>query len=83
MASEVSALTVYVNNGGRLSDSLSFSAVASGTGMTIGPARWVFAWSVGAWIVIFVLGCVLITRAHSTKRQRAAPNAAVPATGSA
>jgi hypothetical protein len=70
MAGEVSALASYVNNGGRLSDSLSFSAVSGGSGMTIAPARWVFASSAGAWMVIFVIGCVLIAKAHSTKRPR-------------
>jgi len=81
MASDVSALTAYVNNGGRLTDSMGFSAMAGATGATIAPASWVFAWSAGAWAVIFVIGCVLIAKAHSTKQRRAVPNKAVPARG--
>ncbi len=81
--SEVSSLSAYVNNGGRLRDSLTFSAAAAGAGVTFGPASWVFASSAGLWTLIFVVGCVLITKAHTTRRPRESARVAAIAAGSA
>lgn len=70
-AAEAKSLVEYINGGGRLADELSFGSAGGGMGVTYAPASWVFAASAGIWIVIFVVGCVLIAKANSTRKRRA------------
>ena len=75
---ESTALATYINNGGKLADSLVLGSTAGTIGMRYAPASWVIAWSAVLWVVIFVIGSAIIARAHTTKRRKAAarPSAA-------
>jgi hypothetical protein len=70
-AAEARDLAAYINGGGRLVDELAFGSAGGGMGVTYAPASWVFVASGGLWLVIFVIGCVLIAKANSTRKKRA------------
>ncbi len=68
-ATDIAALTTYINSGAKLSSSTALGSVLGGSSVSFRPAGWVMVASIAFWAIMFFPGMVWIVRVTSRKAE--------------